>query len=294
MRDFLEIGRVAMSDSYDEGEHPRDTRIDFEVLGPTQTQFRVTGNSGPTGWLGFNIRQPKYPRPWVPIDIVRTQPEEKASALAAWAANWIDGKWLDILAKSGTRRTLPSAITATLLIHSREKPTLETGKFQIGTLEYWENWTVREGRTDDGSGDEGYRINLHLLPKDFDRIQDLMLAGRQPSLITIYTRDILFDYVLDNRQLIWPVVARFPQARIVDAAFEYEFNPLAVTLVQNEYDVDLSEKIKSNSQIFGFVRDIFYRTEHIDTWLRAIFLFLLSSAIGLFSLIIVVVWYLKH
>jgi hypothetical protein len=116
-----------------------------------------------------------------------------------------------------------------LVVRSRAESVSKTDNLQLGEFEYWQSWTV-----EDHTEEEGYKIVVDIIAEDFDRIQSWSFAGRHPSLITIYTPDISYDYVGDYRALKWAVSGTSGRAAIFDILFRYTPEPLPVILLSNK------------------------------------------------------------
>jgi hypothetical protein len=221
------------------------TWIEFEVTGLSSSGFRAEGESGAASWVSFDIRQPSYPLRSAPIYLVCGRGEAPQGDQHN--------------EQTPKRRQLPENIAGTLVIRAGPVDGAKALGSALGTLSYNAAWTVGKH-----SEPEGYSVSLHLRNQDCERIQQLAFTGRIPSLVTIYTPDIEYDYHGDHRILNWNINedfheqshGQFGDAKIFDVHFAYPSYPLSVFAENNAGEFVIREREERSAQISQAILDL--------------------------------------
>lgn len=150
-----------------------------------------------------------------------------------------------------------------LVVRSREKSAIVRADSPIGVFEYSQTWTVG-----DHTEPEGYKISVDIATEDFDRLQNWAFSGRHPSLITIRTPDISYDYIGDHRVLEWAISGTFGRAAIFDISFEYNPSPLPVSVISDEDSFAKQERAEAESETRQAIANVVDKTASIAAELR--------------------------
>jgi hypothetical protein len=125
-------------------------------------------------------------------------------------------------------------------------------------------------RSGSASEPEGYKISVNIATEDFDRLQNWAFSGRHPSLITIRTPDISYDYIGDYRVLEWEISGTFGRAAIFDISFEYNPSPLPVIVISDQDSFAKQERAEAESETRQAIATVVDKTASIAAELRGV------------------------